>query len=138
MKRAILFVACALFTQVLQAQEMCPCVPITQMWVVEAADTWNKAASAMVMANGDPYVVTLPAATGDGRWIVLKRVNAGAYVAPPDAPFLMETFDGVSAASARFTATSSDHAPMMLTLPDGKVVLVTSREAVAKKRAVKP
>jgi hypothetical protein len=134
MKPAALFVALTLVAVLLPAQNVCPCVPVTHLWTVESCDSWNCAASAAIMANGDPNVLTMPAPGNDGHWLVLKRVNSGSYIAPPDAPYLLESFDSVDGAMARFTA-AGDHAPMILSVPDGKFVVVTSRLAVPKHRA---
>lgn len=120
------------------AQQACPCVPIAKVWTVETCDTWNCAAAATILAGGDPYVLSMPAPTADGRWLVVKRVNAGSYIATPDAPFVLETFDGPDGASARFLSMAGDHAPMILSVPDGKFVVIMARDAVAKKRAAKP
>jgi hypothetical protein len=120
------------------AQQACPCVPIAKMWTVETCETWNCAAAATIMSNGDPYVLSMPAPTADGRWLVVKRVNAGSYIAAPDAPFVLETFDGADGASARFLSMAGDHAPMILSVPDGRFVVIMARDAVAKKRAAKP
>ncbi|HEV2722524.1 MAG TPA: hypothetical protein VG323_21055, partial [Thermoanaerobaculia bacterium] len=77
-------------------------------------------ASAMIMADGDPHVLAMPAPANDGRWLIVRRVNTGSYVPPADAPFLLESFDGVDGASARFTSIPSDRGPMILSVPDGK------------------
>src|SRR5438034_202944 len=83
------------------AEDLCPCVPLSHQWVVQTCDTWNCAASAAILANGDPHVMAMPAATSDGRWLVVKQVAAGTYAPAADEPFVMESFDGVSAAVAR-------------------------------------
>jgi len=137
MKPAALFVVLTLAGTLLSAQNVCPCVPISHTWTVETCDSWNCAAAAAIVANGDPNVLTMPAPGNDGHWLVLKRVNSGSYIAPPDAPYLLESFDSVDGAVARFSAMG-DHAPMILSVPDGKFVVVTSRQAVAKRRAAKP
>lgn len=138
MKMTVFAVALFFVAGVAAAQQVCPCVPLAQLWAVETCETWNCAASATIMANGDPYVLTLPAPTADGRWLVVKRVVAGSYTASPDAPFILETFDGADGASARFVSVAVDHAPIILSVPDGKFVVIMTREAIAKKRATKP
>lgn len=136
MRRAI-FLLVLLVAGMVSAEEVCPCVPIAHVWTVETCSSWNCAVSASLLAEGDPYVVAVPAPTRDGRWLVVKRVNAGGYVAAPDAPFVAETFDEVAGASARFQSLAADHAPVMLSVADGKFVVVMSREALPKRRAVK-
>jgi hypothetical protein len=136
MKPVALFVIIVTFLgRLAAAQNACPCVPVTQVWTVETCGNWNCAASAVIMANGDPHILTLPAPSNDGRWLVLKRVNTGSYVAPADGPFALESFDGFDGASARFTAVASTYVPMIMSVPDGKFVVVMSREPLTKHRA---
>src|SRR5689334_16369728 len=94
MKQTLLAVALLFAAVTVPAQQVCPCVPIAKIWVVDTCASWNCAASATILANGDPYVLSMPAPTADGRWLIVKRVEAGSYIASPDAPFLLETFDG--------------------------------------------
>jgi len=136
MKKTILAaVALIAATSQAPAQQACPCVPLSHVWTVEVCEKWNCAASAAIMANGDPYVLALPAGTNDGRWLILKRITAGAaFVPSPDGPFAVESFDGVDAAVARFSSLTGDRVPMMLSVPDGKFVVIMLREPAAMKR----
>jgi hypothetical protein len=139
MKRTMLVLAMlTLSAGVTSGQQVCPCVPIAHEWVVEACETWNCAASAAILANGDPHVLALPAATGDGRWLVVKRVTSGTYTPPADAPFATETFDGVDGATARFASVAADRAPILLTAPDGKFLVIMLKNPIQRKRAAKP
>lgn len=137
MKPAALFVMLTFVGGLASAQNACPCVPVTQLWTVETCDSWNCAASMVIMANGNPHVLTVPAPSNDGRWLVLKRINTGSYIPPADAPFILETFEGVDGASARFAAIGDDHGRMILSVPDGKFVVVISREPLTKQGAAK-
>jgi len=135
MKRTILAVATLMFSAaVTSAQQLCPCVPLSHEWVVETCDTWNCAASAAIVANGDPNVLTMPASTADGRWLVIKRVTSGSYIAPADAPFVVESFEGADGATARFAAMP-DHAPTLLSTPDGKFLVIMLKNSSPKRRA---
>jgi hypothetical protein len=134
-RKLIFLVLMALAAVSISADELCPCVPISHFWVVEPCDSWNCAASAAIMANGDANVLTMPAPTKDGRWLVVRRVATGAYTPPADAPFVLESFDGVAGASSRFAAIESDRAPMILSAPDGKFLVIMSKDALQKKRA---
>ncbi len=51
------------------AQNVCPCIPISRVWVVTACETWNCAQSAMILANGDPYVVSVPTGGSQFKWL---------------------------------------------------------------------
>ena len=133
--KPVFFAVLTLLVQSVGAQQVCPCVPVSHTWTVETCNSWNCAASAMIMAGGDPYVLSMPAPSADGRWLIVKRVAAGSYVANPDAPFLLETFDGADGAGARFVSVSADRGPMLLSVPDGRFVVVMSRDPLPKRRS---
>lgn len=132
-KLAMLAVLC--LATAASAQQMCPCVPITHLWIVKECQTWNCAASALVMANGDKYTMTMPTGSDDFQWVVVQRIAAGTATTPPDSPFVIETFDTMNDASARFASVTSDFHPMMMTVPDGKVVVVSRRTSDAHRHA---
>ena len=136
MKSVVIAVLAALLAVRAGAQEVCPCVPIPQVWSVETCDTWTCASSAMIAAAGDRYVLSMPAPSNDARWLIIRRVAAGSYTESPDAPFILESFDGVAVASSRFDSVPRDRTPMLLSVPDGKFIVVMSREAQPRRRAV--
>lgn len=113
----------------------CPCVPRDFVWTATACETWNCAQASMILAGGDPYVLAAPTASNDYKWVVLRRVLVGSAAVPPDAPFTVETFDSMSAATARFSAADSDTHPMLLTTLDGKALVVALRNPESKRRA---
>jgi hypothetical protein len=118
------------------AQQVCPCVPISHQWIVEACDSWNCAAAATILANGDPYVLTLPTGDDEHKWVVVRRIVAGSATVSPDAPFSIETFDDGTAAMVRFNGI--DHAlhPMVVTGRDGKfLVIARSAQSVRPRPA---
>lgn len=111
------------------AQEStCPCIPTTQEWIADSCDTWECAMSALVTAKGDPYTIIVPNGA-NGRWVVLRRVVAGTYVVLPNAPYACETFDGVATAGARYSAVDAERLPMLLTSPDGKMLVISLTDA---------
>jgi hypothetical protein len=116
---------------------VCPCVPLSHEWIATACETWNCAQSAMILANGDPYVVALPTGNAAWKWIVLRRVVAGSYTATPDEPFGVEQFDGMAEAVARFSALDHDAVPMMMSMTDGKMVVVSLRASARRRAAAK-
>jgi hypothetical protein len=131
MKTALLMLftfAAVLFP--VSAQELCPCVPVSHQWIVTPCSTWNCAAAQMVDGNGDPFLFAMPTGGVDYSWVVVRRVASGSAATDPNAPFVLESFDGMTAASARFAAINADTRPMLVTAPDGKV-LVISRNATA-------
>ena len=116
-----------------QAQQVCPCVPLSHEWIVTACETWNCAASAVIMANGSADVLTMPSGSDDLKWVVLRRVVVGSAIEPADAPFKLESFTTLAEATARFAAIDGGLSPFLLTAPDGKVVIVM--RSTARRRA---
>ena len=120
-----------------EGDNVCPCVPLSHEWVATACETWNCAQSAMILANGNPYVMAAPTGSETWRWIILRRVTAGSFVAPPDAPFAVEQFDRMADAGARFSALDHEALPMLLSTLDGKMLVVSLRPS-ERRRAVAP
>ena len=118
-------------------KNVCPCVPLTHQWVATACATWNCAQAAVILANGDPYVMALPTGNEAWRWIVLKRVVAGSFIPSPDEPFAVEQFEQTYDASARFSTLDHDALPMMMSTLDGKMLVVSLRPG-ARRRSVAP
>jgi hypothetical protein len=116
-------------------QELCPCVPLTYQWIVTPCDTWNCAAAATVLANGDKYVIAVPTASNDFKWVVVKRVVAGSAIVSPNDPFKLASFDRMGEAMTQFDTIEGALQPMILTVPDGKFLVITRFEP-EKRRAV--
>ena len=116
---------------------VCPCVPLSHEWVATACETWNCAQSAMILANGDPYVVSVPTGSTAWKWVVLRRVVSGSFTVSPDAPFSVEQFDGMSDAVARFSTLRRDDLPMVMSMMDGKTIVVSLTDAGRRRAARK-
>lgn len=110
--------------------------PVPHIWILDACSQWNTAASAMVLANGDPYVMVIPVDSLQHPWLILRRVPGGV-VSPDDAPFIMETFDSMADGSARFAAIDSSHIPRLITTIDGKTLVIYSRDVPARRRVTR-
>ena len=109
--------------------------PIRYTWIASSCTTWNCAAAALVMANGDKHLIVLPTGNEAHPWLILKRVEEGSIYIPDDEPYTCEIFENVAEAGARFSAMDGCHGPMILNVPDGKaVVLSLNRCDDAKKR----
>ena len=108
--------------------------PIRYTWIATSCSTWNCAAAAMVLANGDKYVIVLPTGREDNPWVILKRVEEGSLYIPPEEPFSCEVFDDLEGGSARFRAMDSCHAPMILNVPDGRTVVTSLVDCGSSKR----
>jgi len=116
------------------AQNVCPCVPLTHQWTVTTCDAWNCASSALVLANGDTGTFAVPIGIDDSRWLVIRRVTAGTATPPADDPFQIEAFDGMTAAASRFLAMVPELRPMLMTSPDGHVLLISLRAPEPRRR----
>ena len=131
MYRSLCTAALAIVLSVpLPAQEPPVTNPIRYTWIVTSCATWNCAAAALVMADGDKHVMALPTGREERPWLILKRVEEGSIYIPDDEPFGCEVFDTVAAATTAFGGIDGCRAPMVLTVPDGRVV-VTSAYACA-------
>lgn len=109
------------------AQNVCPCIPVSHVWVVTACETWNCAQSAMILANGDPYVVSVPTGGSQFKWAVARRVVAGTVAVSPDDPFLIDSIPNASDAATRYGAIAPDMLPVMVTTVDGESLLIRLR-----------
>jgi hypothetical protein len=110
------------------ADDPCPCFATGFMWLADGCQTWNCAASAMVLANGDPHLLVVPTASNNYKWVVLRRVVSGSVAVSPDAPFVVQSFQSMSDGTANFATIGSDRAPLMMTTADGNVLVISLRE----------
>ena len=114
---------------------VCPCVPITHVWIATPCESWDCALSALVVAGGDPQVMALPTTSDRYKWVVLQRVAAGSAAASPDNPFLLETFSTMTDGSARFSSLEHNVAPLLVTAKSGDIIVVSLRQPEIKRRA---
>ena len=119
------------------AVAQCPCVPIGEQWVVETCEGWNCAASALILANGNSQVFTMPTANQDFPWVVLRRVTGGNYIQVPEPQMSIEQFDGMPAASSRFSAIDASLNPLLVTAPDGRILVLARKTPEARLRTVR-
>ena len=133
MKRTMLAAAFTFFAAVsLQAQVGEK--PIRWTWIVTSCETWNCAAAALVLADGDKHTIVLPTGNEDRPWLILKRVENGSVYIPEDEPYGCEIFRNVAEAGARFTAMNECHGPMILNVPDGNAVVISLHECGDSKK----
>lgn len=107
--------------------DVCPCVPVTHLWAVKTCADWNCASTELAVANGNAEVFAVPYAIDDKRWVVLTRVTSGDYLPDTSDPFQVEEFDGMPAAAFRYGNIAADHHPMLVTSPDGKILVMSLR-----------
>ena len=114
--------------------------PVRLTWIVTSCESWNCAAAALVLANGDKHVIVLPTGQEERPWMVLRRVEEGSIYIPEDEPFACEVFDTVVDATSRFTSMDSCHGPLVLSVPDGRAVVTSLHrctEEGAKRRSMR-
>ena len=97
-------------------------------WMAVPCHDWNCAAAELILAKGDSSVLVLPMTAGEHPWIVLRRVRAGSFFGPDDAPILVDMFDEMPLATSRFDGLTR-HAPTLLTVTDGKKLVIYTRDA---------
>jgi hypothetical protein len=136
--RFLLLLATVLFSgRASFAADACPCIPLTHLWVVKTCNDWPCASTELLLANGDPQVIAMPVAIGDARWLIVRRFTAGGAINASDDPFSLKQFDGMSAAVDHYRTFTADQRPMLLTAPDGQVLVIGLRQPeVARRRAV--
>ena len=106
------------------AQQACPCVPVTKLWVTKVCDTFGCAASEFATANGDPTTMVLPAGS---QWVIVRQVPSGGFI--DNSPYALESFDDIASAGARYASIASDHSPMIVSGSDGKLLVISLKEA---------
>ncbi|HKO56897.1 MAG TPA: hypothetical protein VJ276_13565 [Thermoanaerobaculia bacterium] len=112
----------------------CPCIPKSLVWIVDACETWNCAQAALVQANGDPFVLSMPTASTQWKWIVMRRVVAGSATVSPDSPFLIDSYSQLNDALSQFTTIDKTALPMMFSAVDGAMLVVRLRDPNATHR----
>ena len=132
--------AAAFVTMILAASTFAEDItnPIRYTWVVTSCSTWNCAASALILANGEPNVIAVPTTDEQAPWLVLRRVEEGSVFIPETEAFGCDVFGEVASASSHYLALDSCRNPMMLSVPDGGAVVISLREcAKGRRRAVR-
>jgi hypothetical protein len=125
MKKLLILLVLLVFAATLHADFA---KPIRYTWVVTSCANWNEAASAMVLANGNPNVMILPTGNREHPWVILKLVEEGAVYDPEDEPYSCEVSATVTDASGRYAVVDSCRSPMMLSVPDGRAVVISLKE----------
>jgi hypothetical protein len=118
----------------LNAQNACPCVPTTHVWVAKTCPSWDCANTELLLANGDRQVFAVPVGVDDERWIVVRRFVAGAAAEDPNDPFHLDAFEHMDDAVTKYAGFTSDYKPMLTTAPDGRVLVIALRQPDPPKR----
>lgn len=115
-------------------QQACPCVPITHNWAVKSCPDWNCAQTELLLAAGDPQVFAVPTSIEGTRWLVIRRSASGAAAIDPNEPFTLSQFDTMTAGVASYGAIAAELRPMLMTSPDGRVLVLSLKELPQPKR----
>lgn len=113
--------------------------PIRYTWIASSCSNWNCAAAALVLGNGGSNVIVLPTGREMQPWIVLRRVEEGSIFIPDEEPYECAVFATVDAAASHFTAMDNCHAPLILSVPDGRTLITSLRkcESIKKRRSAR-
>ncbi len=133
MKRMILLLVAGVALNAV-AEEQVPS-PRHYMWIVTACEGWPCANAALIAAAGSRDVVAIPTPSQRYPWVILQRVLSGSVWVPPDAPYRIDSFDKITEALPHFQAAEL-HAPVLLTVPDGRTLVVALAQPEPRKRAV--
>ena len=135
MRNFVVALAVALTAGAAGAQQACPCVPITHLWIAVACPSWECVVTNVQAANGHPDAVPIPTNSNDYTWVVLRRITAGDAAVSPNAPYRVDGYDSLAVATAEFSAIDPQLQPVLLTAPDGKVLVLSRQSAVQRGRA---
>ncbi len=113
----------------------CPCVPITHVWVVKTCNDWNCASTELILAAGDPQVIAMPVALDDYRWLMVRRLAIGGAIDSGDDPYQIQQFERIDDAMTHYTAVTHDRRPMILTAPDGQILVISLKQPEVRRRA---
>jgi hypothetical protein len=112
--------------------------PIRYTWIATSCETWDCAASALAVAHGDKSVFALPTGSDERPWVILRRVEEGSVYVPQDEPYSCHVFDQVADATTHMLAMDGCHAPMIVSVADGRSVVTSLTDCKAiKRRAVR-
>jgi hypothetical protein len=136
-KRIALLATVLLFLSAAAAtggEEMCPCVPISHVWVSTACETFDCVMSSLVVDGGTPYIVAVPTGGSKYKWVVVRRVVAGSAVSSPDEPSIVDSYNTMAIAAEQFDTLDPAVLPKMISTVDGKSLIVRLREADPERR----
>lgn len=131
---AIVVFLCVVGIDAQSDDNVCPCIPISKVWVVQSCETWNCAQAAMVLANGDPNVMTIPTNDTKYGWVIVRQVVAGSAVTNPLDPFEIRSYPTLEEALGGYKEADPNTLPMMLTTINGSALVVHLREAAPPSR----
>lgn len=102
--------------------------PIRYTWMVTSVGSWKEAAAALVLADGDGSVLAMPSGEESHPWLLLRRVEEGSIFVPDDEPRVCDVFPNMTEASSHYLGMGPCHGAMLLTVPDGRSLVVSVRD----------
>ena len=108
--------------------------PIRYTWIATSCETWNCAAAALVLADGDKHLIVLPTGRDETPWVILRRVEEGSIYIPEDEPFACTVFEATAEATTHFQGLESCRNGIMLSAPDGRMVVTALQSCGSGKR----
>jgi hypothetical protein len=125
--------ALILGAQTLRADETLKLVPNESTWFADGCETWNCAAAALVLANGDGTVVALPSPDAKFKWLVLRHVSSGSFFITPENPFQVDVVSSFAQGASMLATMDVRQAPMIITM--GKIILLVTTRAPRERTA---
>src|SRR5207237_9462754 len=98
MRKTVVTLLLLLTAGTASAQQACPCVPVTHLWIAVACDSWDCVVTNVLDAKGQPDAVPIPTTSSDYTWVVLRRIASGGATVSPDAPFHVDGYDSLAVA----------------------------------------
>ena len=135
-KRIALLASVLLFATSVAAggEELCPCVPVSHVWVSTACETFDCAMASLVVGGGSPYMIAVPTGGSKYKWVVVRRVVAGSAISSPDEPSLVDSYATMAQAAQQFDTLDPAVLPKMISTVDGKSLIVRLRDADPERR----
>ncbi len=102
--------------------------PIRYTWIVTSVGSWKEAAAALALADGDGSVLAMPSGEESHPWLLLRRVEEGSIFIPDDEPRVCDVYTTMTEASSHYMGMGTCHGAMLLTVPDGRSLVVSVRD----------
>jgi hypothetical protein len=102
--------------------------PIRYTWMVTSLESWKEAAAALALADGDGSVLAMPTGEESHPWLLLRRIEEGSIFIPEDEPRVCEVFPTMTEASSHYLGMGTCPGAMLLTVPDGRSLVVSMRD----------
>jgi hypothetical protein len=111
--------------------------PIRYTWLATVCASWNCAAAALILADGNRHVIVLPTRDEEHPWVVLRRFEEGSIFIPDSEPYTCEVLNTVHEAASRVSVLEdSGCRPLILNVPDDRTVVISLKSCQSGRRRV--